>query len=354
MAELAPVIETIEGEHLKTLAEFGLHSLSKMSFNEQVFRFIRGGERIQDARLRTNVAGLELENPLMVGAGWDKRGWAVDGLYALGFSATEVGSVLVHPQKGNPKPRIFYESGTGLNRLGFNSKGQEAVAAYLDTQKRPGVVGISLGKNKLTPDDQAPWAHAAVAERLYKYADYFVVNVASPNTPGLRGLLKTEPMTEIVKAVKAVTGTKPLFIKTTVDLALADLDQILQICIDQGVGIIDSNTTIDEELKRAHGWAGEMGGLSGSDPAFRKRATERMRYITKQTRYANVARIGVGGINDTESALERIQAGAQAIQVVTGIRQRKGRIAQDINAGLTSRMNQDNVENIREYVGVSA
>lgn len=191
--ELDPFVETLEGEHLKTLAEFGLHSLAKYQFGEYGFRLLRGGERIEDPSLHVDVAGLDFENPVMVGAGWDKRGWAVDGLYKLGFAGTEVGSVLVHPQKGNSKPRLFYQYGAGLNRLGFNSKGEDVVAEYLDDQLLPGRVGISLGKNKLTPDEYAPWAHAAVADRLYDYADYFVINVASPNTPGLRNLLNAEP-----------------------------------------------------------------------------------------------------------------------------------------------------------------
>lgn len=355
--ELRPFVETAEGEHLKTLAEFGLHSLSKFQFNEHVFEFVRGGERIADERLRTNVAGMELENPLLVGAGWDKKGWAVDGLYALGFAGTEVGSVLVHPQKGNPRPRLFYKNGVGLNRLGFNSKGMEAVAAHLDTQTRPGITGISLGKNKLTPDNQAPWAHAAVADRLYDYADYFVINVASPNTPGLRNLLGPKPLTDMIHATQEVLrarGQKPLFIKTTVDLAVADLDNILQICVDEGVGIIDTNTTIESYTKSIYGWDGQMGGVSGDDTGFRYKANERMKYITRATRGSNVSRIGVGSINDASSALERIKSGAQALQVVTGIRQKKGRIAHDINLGILRQMEADGVKSIEEYVGVAA
>lgn len=354
--ELRAGFETLEGEHLKTLAEFGLHTLARHNLGEYAFKLVRGGERIEDPRLYTTVAGLEFENPLMVGAGWDKRGWAVDGLYALGFAGTEVGSVLVHPQRGNPRPRLWYSNGVGLNRLGFNSKGEEEVAGYLDTQTLPGIVGISLGKNKLTPDKHAPWAHAAVAERLYDYADYFVINVASPNTPGLRNLLNPEPLTEIIHAVKEVLqrlGPKPLFIKTTVDLALEDLDQILTICEAEDIGIIDSNTTIDEIIKAQYGWQGQMGGVSGADTDFRLKANERMKYITRTTA-RRIPRIGVGAINDAETALERIKAGAQVVQIVTGIRQRKGRIAHDINLGLLDRMSKDGVTNINDYVGIAA
>ena len=344
--------ETLEAERLKQAAEFTLHGLSRFEMGERLFDLARGGERIADPKLQVSFGGLELENPLLVGAGWDKKGWAVDGLYALGFAGTEVGSVLVHPQAGNPRPRLWYNDGAGLNRLGFNSSGMEAVAGYLDTQSRPGIVGISLGKNKLTPDTQAPWAHAAVAERLHSYADYFVINVASPNTPGLRNLLQPEPLTNIVQAVQQVLkdkGDKPLFVKTTVDLALEDLDAVLQLCIDNGVtGIIDSNTTVDDKLKALYGWGGMTGGLSGDVEGFRLKANERMRHITKITRGTGLNRIGVGAINDAHSAIERLRAGAQAIQIVTGIRQHRGRIARDINRGILEYLDTNAIKSVND------
>lgn len=349
--------ETLEGEHLKTLAELGLHGLARFHRNEMLFEFITGGERIQDVRLNTTVAEINFENPVMVGAGWDKKGWAVDGLYELGFAGTEVGSVLVHSQDGNLRPRMWYSDGVGFNRLGFNSRGMEKVAWNLENQNRLGIIGISLGKNKLTPDEHAPWAHAAVADRLYEYADYFAINVASPNTPGLRNLLNPKPLTDIVQAVQSVLaskGNKPLFIKTTVDLAIEDLDSVLQVCIDQSVdGIIDTNTTIEAEIKEKYGWGGQMGGVSGDDVQYRAKATERMKHITRQTRSTGLQRIGVGAINDAESAIERIEAGAQVIQVVTGIRQTWGRVAQNINRGLLERVERDGLNNISEIVGTA-
>ncbi len=356
--ELKPIVETIEGEFLKTTAEFGLHSLSRFQFNETVFNFLRGGERIEDSRLKTILAGLEFENPVMVGAGWDKKGWAVDGLYALGFSGTEVGTVLPSGQVGNPRPRIFYKHGAGLNRLGFNSVGVDKVENNLSQQNRPGRVGISLGKNKILPNEYAPWSHACVAERLYGYADYFVINVASPNTPGLRNLLKREPLTEIILAVQDVLkkkGNKPLFVKTTVDLAIEDLDSVLDVCINEGVaGIIDTNTTIDESIKQKFGWAEQMGGVSGASMQYRQKATERMKYITRTTRGTGLQRIGVGAINDADAAIERMEAGAQVVQVVTGIRQHKGKIARNINLGLVKKVEQQGLSNIQDIVGRAA
>lgn len=356
--------ETLESEQLKNLAEISLHALARHGFGQRLMEWAQGGERIEDERLQTEVGGLLLENPVLVGAGWDKKGRAVDGLYALGFAGTEVGTVTVHPQPGNPQPRMWYKSGAGLNRLGFNSPGMDRVAYYLDGQRqRPGglhqgKVGINVGKNKLTPNEHAPWAHAAVVDRLHDYADYFVLGVSSPNTPGLRGLLKPEPLTEIVQAVQGVLhekGDKPLFVKTTVDLSLEDLDAVLAVCLDNGVtGIIDSNTMDDDTLKALYGWQGRPGGVSGDVSQFRKLATERMKHITRSTRGSGLQRIGVGAINDAPTAIERMEAGAQAIQVVTGIRQRKGRIAHDINQGILQHLEQTGARSVQDLIGIAA
>jgi dihydroorotate dehydrogenase len=349
--------ETLESEQLKELAELGLHTLAKHPLGHHLIDFALGGERVESTRLHTQVGGMSLENPVLVGAGWDKKGWAVDGLYALGFAGTEVGSVLVHPQGGNPRPRLWYSRGAALNRMGFNSQGMEAVARHLDAEERPGILGVSIGKNRLTPDNQAPWAHAAVADRLYDYAHYFVINVSSPNTPGLRNLLNPGPLTDIVVAVKDVLdskGQKPLFVKTTVDLALEDLDDVIKVCVGHGVtGIIDSNTTIDDELKSRYGWEGLAGGLSGDVGEFRRRANERMRDLTRMTRGTGLQRIGVGAINNAASAIERLRAGAQAVQVVTGIRQSKGRVAREINQGILDYLDRHGLENVEDLAGLA-
>jgi dihydroorotate dehydrogenase len=353
--------ETLEGEHLKSAAEVALHGLARYRLGQEVIEVIAGGERITDLRLNIELAGMVFENPLMVGAGWDKKGRCVDGLYYLGFAGTEVGSVLLLPQAGNPRPRLWTDKrsrSVGLNRLGFNSSGSEVVAANLDGQHRPGVTGISIGKNKLVPDAYSPEFHAAVVPLLYEYADYFVINVSSPNTPGLRDQLKPEILREIIRAVKETIrqrGGKPLFVKTTVDLALEDMDSVLEVCIDEGVdGIVDTNTTIDDQLKSRYGWQGEAGGLSGNDPVFRQRAEGRMKHITRETAGTGLVRIGVGAINDTNSAINRLEAGAQVVQIVTGIRQRKGRIARDINLGLLEYLDSNGVDNIEDIIGIAA
>lgn len=361
MENFNQAMDTLEGECMKSLAEFSLHSLAKHALGRKALELASGGERIEDERLNCDVAGLQFENPLIVGAGWDKKGRAVDGLYTLGFAGTEVGSVLVHPQSGEARPRLFIDKDTksvGLNRFGFNSQGVDGVETDLAQQNRFGITGINIGKNKLTPDKHAPWAHAAVAERLYDYADYFVINPSSPNTPGLRGLLNREPLGDIITAVQEVSPDKPpkpLLVKTTIDLSMEDLDTVLDVCLEKGVdGVIDTNTTIEEYIKAKYGWQGEKGGVSGNDADYRKKATQRMKYITRQTAGTGLQRIGVGGINDADTALERIQAGAQLVQVVTAIRQHKGRVARNINQGLLNRMEHDGVNHISEYVATAA
>ncbi len=349
--------DSFEEEQLKFAAELSLHSLAKFGLGKYVLERATGGERIESRRLNTVVGGIRFENPVMVGAGWDKKGWAVDGFYELGFAGTEVGTVLADPQDGGGRPRLLYQDGVAWNRFSFNSRGMEAVAVNLDGQQRWGVTGISVGKNKIVPDSEAPLAHAAVVKRLHEYADYFVINVTSP-TPGIRELVKPKPLADIIDAVNEVLetkGRKPLFVKTTVDLSLAEIDDVIEVCLYKGVtGIIDSNTTVDERLKAQYGWQIRGGGLSGDNWEFRRRANERMKYITSTTRGSGMQRIGVGAISDVDSAIERIMCGAQVLQVVTGIRQSKGRIARDINFGILEWLDSEGVSEVYDLVGLAA
>jgi dihydroorotate dehydrogenase len=284
----------------------------------------------------------------------------VDGLYALGFAGTEVGTVLVHPQPGNPKPRMWTDKThhVSLNRLGFNSPGMQAVAENLMAQRRPGITGVSLGKNKVTLPESAPQEHADVADCLFDLVDFFVINVASPNTPGLRDLLNPKPLSEIIEAVQNVLkrrGHKPLFVKTTIDLSLENLDLVLKTCIDHKVdGVVDTNTTVDDQLKAKYGWGGQPGGFSGDDPEFRRRANDRMKHITQQTRGTGLRRIGVGGIHDAASAIERLEAGAEALEVITAMRQHWGYVAGPINRGILAELDRRGMKHVSELVGTAA
>lgn len=317
-------------------------------------------KRFCDERLRVTVGGVTFDNPVVVGAGWDKAGRAIQALYTLGFAGVEVGSVLAQPQAGNPKPRQFMLSpGVALNRLGFNSPGMHVVAANLARYAKSGIpIGISLGKNKAVQAIDAPAAHAAVTERLYDYAAYFAINVSSPNTPGLRALQEKGPLTAIVQAVNDVMesrgGRKPLFVKIAPELSLEAVDDVIEVVLAHGLtGIIATNTTTSPEIKATYGarWRNEAGGVSGDDPVFRAMATAKVAHIYRATK-GTISIIGVGGVKDAPTALEKIKAGATLVQVVTAIRGEGPSVAGRINRGLVVYMEKEGVHTMSELVGI--
>ncbi|HVX58361.1 MAG TPA: dihydroorotate dehydrogenase (quinone) [Candidatus Saccharimonadales bacterium] len=355
-------LEYWKSEGLKTTVERSLHEVSQRSIGNRALGLVRGGPRIEDERLHTSVAGIEMENPVMVGAGWDKQGRAIDALIELGFGGVEVGTVLMFPQAGNPKPRMELDAShsVGRNSLGFNAPGVDVVEDNLRTQRRSGVIGINVGKNKLLPDELAPWAHAAVVERLHGYGDYIVINVSSPNTPGLRDFLtaaRQEELRTIIREVQAVNqskGRKPLFIKLTVDMDITDVYRLLELCAEEEVdGVIDTNTTVDQTLKAKYGWGDKPGGLSGNDSEYRARADRRMADITNFVlkNELGLTRIGVGAINDAGSAINRLKNGAEAVQVVTALAQTKLRAAEQIKKGLLDHLDAHNLSSVGELVG---
>jgi len=215
-----PFLDRRDSESWHVRAREALHLAEASPLTLSLLELLANGhKRYCDERLRVVLGGVSFENPILVGAGWDKAGRAVRGLYTLGFAGVEVGSVLAEAQPGSSKPRQFMLSpGVALNRLGFNSPGMEVVAQNLVRYRGSGIpIGISLGKNRDVPRSQAPAAHAAVARRLYADSTYFVINVSSPNTPGLRDLQDKGALTDIAQAVNQAMdeqgGRKPLFVK---------------------------------------------------------------------------------------------------------------------------------------------
>lgn len=318
--------------------------------------------RVVDPRLRVNVGGVTLDNPLMVAAGWDKFGESVAGLYHLGFGAVEVGSIQRDPQPGNPKPRHFVLApGVYLNRYGFNTPGAAAVGENLVKYRNSNVpLGINIGKNKNVSLDDAPQAHADVAKLLYDLATYFVINVSSPNTVGLRDQQAKGVLTEIAKAVREVITEaerpKSVFVKIAPELTFDQTADVIEVVRATGIdGIIATNSSGNNDLKGKYGeqWKGEIGGLSGDDPDFRRISTDLVRFIYKESG-DKVPVIGVGGIQDTATALEKIQAGASAIQVMTALNFQGPSLPGDINAGLLEFMEREGVRSIAELVGTEA
>lgn len=360
---VSPVLDRLDSETWHVRAREALHLAEATLFTLKLLeQFADHRQRFTDGRLSVVVGGVELDNPIMVGAGWDKAGRAVRGLYQLGFSGVEVGSVLQYPQPGNDKPRQFMLGpGVALNRLGFNSPGMEVVAHNLERYRESGIpVGISLGKNKDVEPKDAPEAHAAVARRLYYDAAYFVINVSSPNTPGLRALQDKGPLTDIVQAVNGAMDEmgerKPLFVKIAPDLENEAVNDVVEVVADNGLtGIIATNTTVRSDLKALYNerWRNEAGGLSGDNEEFRRMATEKVAHIYRETG-GKMEIVGIGGVKDTQTALEKIKAGARVVQVVTAIRGEGPVLPGRINRGLVGWMEKEGVGNINELVGVDA
>lgn len=319
------------------------------------------------SRLRTTVAGIDFPNPVGLAAGCDKNGKAVPVWPRFGFGYVEVGTVTAQPQNGNPRPRVFRmpEHGALVNRLGFNSEGSEAVAKRLARLRRYGrplpiPLGINIGKTKLVTGDEAVLDdYRAGFRRLSRLADYIVVNVSSPNTPGLRQWQEKTRLTALLGAlmeeartlaIKRNSVPVPLFVKISPDMAISDMEDVAQVVMELNLsGIIATNTTIEREGATAS--IQQEGGMSGKP--LRDRATEVIRKLYRCTE-GKVPLIGVGGIFTAEDAYARIQAGASLIQFYTALVYEGPFLPRTINQGLLQLMERDGVENIADLVGVSA
>jgi dihydroorotate dehydrogenase len=268
------------------------------------------------------VFGIDFRNPIGLAAGLDKNGVALPAWAALGFGFIEIGTVTAKAQPGNPKPRIFRlpEQNALINRLGFNNDGADAISHRLNKLKRSGrwpevPIGINIGKSLATPltDATADYLHSF--EQLRGFADYVVLNISSPNTPGLRELQGPEALSELLRAIaeKNVSTRKPIVVKIAPDLSPADLEQIVDSCETNRVaGIIATNTTLDHSSIPSV--QNEQGGLSGAP--LREKSTALVRAIAKRS---TIPVIASGGIVDADSAREKFEAGAQLLQIYTGL-----------------------------------
>ncbi|HSY17719.1 MAG TPA: quinone-dependent dihydroorotate dehydrogenase [Candidatus Acidoferrales bacterium] len=316
--------------------------------------------------LPTEVFGLKFPNPVGLAAGMDKHASAVPGWAALGFGFCELGGVTWHSQEGNPKPRMFraIPDEAVINRMGFNNSGAEAVAQKLSDWKESGCwpahpVGINLGKSKITPLENAAGDYANSFRTLRDLADFFVVNVSSPNTPNLRQLQDKAALNGIFQALQALNnsqaGPKPILVKVAPDLSISALDEIVELVKPCKIaGIVATNTTIsrpstdDSALKKIYA---ETGGLSGKP--LRMYSTEIVRHLYKQTG-GQVPIIGVGGIFSAEDAWEKITAGASLVQCYTGLVYEGPALAGKIVRGLNRKLDEAGYKNIRQAVGKEA
>lgn len=284
---------------------------------------------LKDQRLEKEVFGLKFINPVGLAAGFDKNGEVISELANMGFGFIEVGTVTPLPQPGNPKPRMFRapEDKALINRMGFNNLGvdvvAERIAAYRKNQpaaQKGLLIGGNIGKNKVTPNEDAVSDYIKCFDRLFDVVDYFVVNVSSPNTPGLRELQEKEPLMQLLNTLQQRNNkndiTKPILLKIAPDLTNEQLDDIVEIVRQTKIaGVIATNTTIDKSSLSNPKLKEEAGGLSGKP--LTKRSTEVIRYLADKSN-RSFPIIGVGGIHSEEDALEKLDAGASLVQLYTG------------------------------------
>ena len=289
---------------------------------------------------RVHALGLDFASPFGVAAGFDKNVTMGRGLGALGFGHVEVGTVTALPQPGNPKPRLFrlVADRAVINRMGFNNDGAAAAAAKLRrlrrSRTRP-VIGVNIGKSRVVAVEDATTDYVRSAKLLAPLADYLVVNVSSPNTPGLRGLQAVETLRPLLTAVRDAAGATPLLVKIAPDLDDAEVQDIARLAVDAGLsGIIATNTTIERSGLRTDAATVEAAGVGGlSGPPLKARASEVLRLV-REAVPADFVVISAGGVETADDVRERLAAGATLVQGYTGFLYRGPLWARQINRGL--------------------
>jgi dihydroorotate dehydrogenase len=275
--------------------------------------------------LERNVFGLKFANPVGLAAGFDKEAEFIDEFASLGFGFIEIGTITPKGQPGNPRPRLFRLKADEalINRMGFNNEGVEQAVSLLKKRRSKVIVGGNIGKNKLTPNEEAFRDYELCFEALFEHVDYFAVNVSSPNTPNLRELQEKEPLKRLLQRLKERNATKrrskPILLKIAPDLSDEQLDDIIEIVTEVGLdGVIATNTTISRNgLKTDQNVLEQIGNGGLSGVPVRDRSTQVIRYL-KENAKEPFPIIGVGGINSPEDALEKLNAGASLIQLYTG------------------------------------
>jgi dihydroorotate dehydrogenase len=347
---LRPLLFRLDAE---VAHELGLGALALAEISPGLAAAARRQANADRSTLRTRVAGLDFPNPVGLAAGLDKNAEAIVGLLALGFGSVEVGTVTPRPQPGNDKPRIFRlpEQGALINRMGFNNLGAAAMAGRLrELTWRPAPIGVNLGKNKDTPNEAAVDDYVAGARLLAPLADYVVVNLSSPNTPGLRALQEPQALEALLRAVRAEVRGRPLFLKIAPDLGDEAVDAAVDVVRACRVdGLVCTNTTITRPF--AHPLAAETGGLSGRPVG--PRSTEIIRRVYSRTGGA-LPIIGVGGIFSGADAWEKLQAGASLVQLYTGFVYGGPGVVREVLDDLEQRLTDAGLSSVQQAVGRNA
>jgi len=324
---IRPVLFCFDPENVHHFTFSFLKLIFKVPF---VTPFVRAFFKSKDRSNAKKLMGIDFPNPVGLAAGFDKDAKLYSELSSLGFGFIEVGTVTPKAQPGNDKPRLFRlpKDSAIINRMGFNNAGVESMVENLKKNNSKVIIGGNIGKNKVTPNEEAVNDYLICFEELYPWVDYFVVNVSSPNTPGLRALQEKEPLLHILNTLqrrnielgnKYSLKRKPILLKIAPDLTNEQLEEIVEVIFESGLdGVIATNTTIaraplstDADLVNKIG----AGGLSGKP--LTKRSTEVIRFLAQRSQRKFVI-IGVGGIHSENDALEKLEAGADLIQLYTG------------------------------------
>ena len=310
--------------------------------------FVRAYYKKTNCRLSQNILGIEFENPVGLGAGFDKNATMIKALEAVGFGFLEVGTVTPKPQPGNPKPRLFRfpEYNSLQNAMGFNNEGVSFFRQRLKEiypYKIP--IGANIGKNKITPEERAMDDYSILIDEVKDISDYIVVNISSPNTPGLRDLQNEKFINELFSMAKSKT-TKPVFLKIAPDMSGDDAKLLCESAINSGAdGIIATNTTIDYKVLPN---AKDFGGVSGR--VLKEKSFSLFKEIAKEF-YGKTTLISVGGIDSGDEAYKRIKAGASLVQVLSALIFEGPYLVSHINNRIQELMKRDGFEHISEAVG---
>lgn len=310
--------------------------LSKIPFFSSICKSLY---EVKDKRLERKVFGIKFPNPVGLAAGFDKNAVLYNELSNFGFGFIEIGTLTPVGQEGNPKKRLFRlkEDNAIINRMGFNNDGVDVAIEKLKRNKNV-IIGGNIGKNKLTPNENAIDDYLICFEKLFDYVDYFVVNVSSPNTPNLRELQDKKPLTELLSTLENKnskhTHKKPILLKIAPDLTDEQLLDIIEIVNETKIaGVIATNTTLSRESLQSDN-KNETGGLSGKP--LTKRSTEVIRFLSEKSN-KSFPIIGVGGIHSPQDALEKLEAGASLVQLYTGFIYEGPKLVRDINKAILSK-----------------
>ena len=367
---VGPLLSRDEGADAEQLSQLTLQALGQASLRRH-WPLVSGSLaglsaelEVRDLRLEQTLFGCRFRNPVGLAAGFDKNAVAAGIWHLFGFGFAEVGTITWHAQPGNPKPRLFRLAAerAALNRMGFNNSGALAARRTLERQslppvgQRPAVLGINLGKSKVTPLEQAPDDYASSLELLAPLADYAVINVSSPNTPGLRELQDDAQLRRLVERLRRLPACPPLLVKIAPDLEDEAIDAIARLAYEEGLaGVIAVNTSLNRlglEQRRiaqtGRTLAEEAGGLSGAP--LRARALEVLRRL-RAVAGPGLPLVGVGGIDSPEAAWERISAGASLVQLYTGWIYEGPQLVPSILEGLVQQLDRHGFRSISEAVG---